>query len=1170
MSSLIKVSAQSRLHGEKDIRFTSSGSTKDPHSNLVDKTYRPLGIVGKGISDFDNLGHYIYGAKISLSVPVRNFFALMEDDIIWPKLLKDYGDSKKIKNLSNGTAYLDLVKFKIIDLEIAKVGGLPYEVERHAIGGYALAILLDRVRDNVGESIRKAIAVEVYDRLKKTDLKVDTAANTLKHLHKYIVKGDSSTGSRVFILEDYYFDVESYMNAYKDFPENMDIEYAKKFIEDGCTSILDSTMSTVLALMLLETPEGYNRIKNTLTKELYILPEGYRVKPNSSKGEHPYTVLYSNVQAISADLGNEMSKGGTLVQVLTKYKELVAKVSNIRKSYVDSKSKQELGVYNQLKDKEGLIRGRQIGGRVDNAGRSVIIVEPTLKLGEVGIPYYMAKRVFSIELMKRLSANENKARNNTAIINPVVTEEEKELLRKIVFTKYIILGRQPTLYLLGMQAFNIVLVEGQAIKMNPLVCSAYNADFDGDQEYLLAALRSAAENDIQKNMKANDNIFLPKEGALHLQPDQELFYGMYKAYSSKIGPNPKTVEVDFTYQSFKEVFGMFSNYELDLEDRVVYTSEAPVIEESVGNTILRHIFNRGLVDNIIPKDFSIGWLKGMLQELAEKDSSAVLTILNKCTKVGFAVTERYSPNINLLSIPNMVDVGEECKNETQKYADLFLKGMITEKMFSTESDTIYRKHQGVIEDVVTTHDNGLAELYRSGAKGSKSNLVLISGMQGRTQSSGGSELPSMISNSVANGFKSMEMIQAAISSRPGVISKVITTHKPGYYYRQLSFVECNISITSEECGTSKYVNIDYERVCDHVDIRELSVEKAYEKLLEYVSEIVVDRFVFLSNGESTLVTEETIESLFKSNFCSIGKDGSLVIKEGIHMRSPLTCDNAVCAKCYGIDISKHRPVKVGRRVGLLSSQSLGEPGTQLTMKVFQKGASKQDSGNLTSAYDSLASLVNLYEAKEDEKHLLNYIIKSDNDYVRTKKIPGTNSHRVTVFSENGDELYTSVALAKDINKDLKRGSKLFLNLSRVDIHELVEIMPFDYCVGYFTDMLYNIYRDNIFVNYKHIEILALSMTRYLCIRSNATGEFKVGRYYTIKEYQASPKGCAIFKPVMKGVKRIRSLSNNVLESMIMEDPARGVSRSMLLGDGDDFEDVFVRAMFGKTKPIERL
>ncbi|MGN0597893.1 MAG: DNA-directed RNA polymerase subunit beta', partial [Ruminiclostridium sp.] len=656
-----------------------------------------------------------------------------------------------------------------------------------------------------------------------------------------------------------------------------------------------------------------------------------------------------------------------------------------------------------LKGKQGRFRQNLLGKRVDYSGRSVIVVGPDLKMDQCGLPKEMAIELFKPFVMKELVARglSNNIKSARKMVDRA-KDEVWDVLEDVIKDHPVLLNRAPTLHRLGIQAFSPVLVEGRAIKLHPLVCTAYNADFDGDQMAVHLPLSEEAQDEARNLMLAANNLLKPSDGRPVAVPTQDMVLGSYYLTLSKKG-EPGEGKV---FRDFNEALMAYQEHLVTLQSaikvRVTKDVGEEVITRIIDTTVGKIIFNEhipqdlGFVDRSDPEkilnleiDFKVGKKQlGQIIERCIKIHGTKMTsqVLDKIKALGYKYSTRAAITVAVCdaSIPPkkkqiLADADEEVLAINRNYA----RGFISNQERKNAVINVWNKATNDVSDALTENLDEFNPIYMmadSGARGSINQIRQLAGMRGLIANTSGETIEVPIRANYREGLNIMEYFISSRGARKGLADTALRTADSGYLTRRLVDVSQEVIIRMEDCETTKGIEV-YE-------IREgkQKVEPLSERLIgRYLCEDFVD-----SNGNVLVSKDKLMNDADAKKICDTGV-------ERVRIRSVLTCraKHGVCAKCYGASLANGNPITMGEAVGIIAAQSIGEPGTQLTMRTFH-------TGGIASAEDITQGLPRVEELFESRRPKSSAIITMVSGVARIEEIKKTR-HVIVRDEETGVE-----------------------------------------------------------------------------------------------------------------------------------------------------------------------
>ena len=739
-----------------------------------------------------------------------------------------------------------------------------------------------------------------------------------------------------------------------------------------------------------------------------------------------------------------------------------------------------------LKGKQGRFRQNLLGKRVDYSGRSVIVVGPNLKMYQCGLPKEMAIELFKPFVMKELvgrnlSQNIKSAKKMVEKLDPAVWD----VLEDVIQEHPVLLNRAPTLHRLGIQAFEPVLVEGRAMKLHPLVCTAYNADFDGDQMAVHVPLSVEAQAEARFLMLASNNILKPQDGTPVVSPTQDMILGTY--YMTIYKENVKGT--GSVFRDLEEMEMAYFNHEVELHARVKVRSTKEIdgeqITRLVDGTVGRFIFN-----TIIPQE--LGFVKRdtleekFALEIDRQVNKKVLTeIVDRCyKKLGPTVTSEVLDEIKSLgfkfSTKGAITVGvcdmvvPEDKEEILSRADdkidenlsLYRQGFISdEERYNNVIEIWNNATDEVTEALLNNLDawNPINMMADSGARGSKNQIRQLAGMRGLMANPTGRIIELPIRSNFREGLNVLEFFSSTHGARKGLADTALRTADSGYLTRRLVDVSQDVIVREEDCGTTR--GYEVSTINDHGEI------------IETLEERLVGRYAF-----EDVVHPETGEILTPANEIITSEMTEAIIKSGIEkvlIRAVFNCQSkhGVCKKCYGVDLTTWRPVEIGEAVGIIAAQSIGEPGTQLTMRTFH-------TGGVASAEDitqGLPRIEELFEARKPKGQAIISEIDGRVEIQDTQKkteavITAADGETKVYLIPYGSRLRVHTGDRVKAGDEITEGS--------INPGDILRIQGIDHVQQYLLQEVQKVYRmQGVHIGDKHVELIVRQMLRKVKIEN---------------------------------------------------------------------------------------
>jgi len=791
-----------------------------------------------------------------------------------------------------------------------------------------------------------------------------------------------------------------------------------------------------------------------------------------------------------------------------------------------------------LKGKKGRFRQNLLGKRVDYSGRSVIVVGPNLKFYQCGLPKKMALELFKPYVMRELVTQD--LAHNIKTAKKIVEKEKPEvwsILEDIIKEHPILLNRAPTLHRLGIQAFKPVLVEGNAIQIHPLVCAAFNADFDGDQMAVHVPLSQEAQAEAEVLMLSSNNILSPANGSPIALPSQDIILGCY--YLTMRGSGEKGEGKIFGNSN--EAIRAYEDGIVGLHAKIKYRLHNSLKDTTIG----RIIFNE-----VLPKDMEFVNLtinKKSVEKIISfiyRKYGAELTVesLDKIKQLGFnfATSSGISIGVVDLEIPSEKNkILEVAEKEVDKIQEQYNYGLIMDDEREQKIINAWTKAANEVVDAILRNLSKFNPLYimaDSGARGSKRQIGQLAGMRGLMADPSGKIIEFPIRSNFRDGLSVLEYFISTHGARKGLADTALRTSKSGYLTRRLVDVAQDAIIREEDCGTNDGIIIRAFQEDGNI------IETLEERLVgRIVQEDVIDpktEKVLIKLGEE--IDEEQTKKIVEAG-----------IKE-VKVRSVLTCraEHGVCAKCYGKDMATGKLVNIGEAVGVIAAQSIGEPGTQLTLRTFHTGGVKITGEDITLG---LPRVEQLFEVRRPKKQA---IISEINGVVEEIVNENNNRKRVVInpeipkedkaITEEKNKIYN---IPPDLRLIVEKGQKVSagerLTIGFVDPHEILKIQGIKAVQEYLLKEVQAVYRSQgVNINDKHIETIIRQIARLnmIYVRSARDSELLSGELVYISDFEKANRKVAeqnkeIAKQnreLLENKKAISSLINNKTEEVLVK------------------------------------
>jgi DNA-directed RNA polymerase subunit beta' len=647
-----------------------------------------------------------------------------------------------------------------------------------------------------------------------------------------------------------------------------------------------------------------------------------------------------------------------------------------------------------LKGKQGRFRQNLLGKRVDYSGRSVIVVGPHLRLNQVGIPKKMALELFKPFVIHRILEKEMafNVRGASRLIE-AETDEIWAILEEVVKNKLVLINRAPTLHRLSIQAFNPVLIEGEALQIHPMVCKAFNADFDGDQVAVHLPLSEMAQREARERMLSSLNLLKPAKGTPVVTVYQDMVLGCYWLTTEVAGAKGEGK----VFANPDEAIMVYESGDIDLRAKIKVRDIKPSAPGFTETTAGRIIFNRTLPDDFafIDRMVKVGDLESIAEDVIRRyDTKTIEETLDRIKELGFeySTVSGISWGMDDLHVPaEKPAIIKDAENEVEKTEDYYRKGLLSKDEKKNKIIEIWSKTKSTIENLVPktlSEKSSVYQMIDAGARGSWSQPVQMAGMKGLVVDPSGDIIELPVKNSYKEGLDVLEYFNSTHGARKGTVDTALRTSTAGYLTRRLVDVAHEAIISQEDCGDTEGFDVFFD------ESKEIGQNFLY-RIVGHVSMETV------KSGKETIIKEgeaidwETGRRLISAEI------------EKIKIRSPLSCksEKGICQKCYGWDLGNNKMVRLGEAVGIIAAQSIGEPGTQLTMRTFH-------TGGVASGTDITSGLPRVEEIFE-------------------ARIPGgkaeicpADGKVLEVISEKGQNKIIKVKIkSKDAAKDAKKVSK---------------------------------------------------------------------------------------------------------------------------------------------------
>ncbi|MCB9498565.1 MAG: DNA-directed RNA polymerase subunit beta' [Bacillales bacterium] len=853
-----------------------------------------------------------------------------------------------------------------------------------------------------------------------------------------------------------------------------------------------------------------------------------------------------------------------------------------------------------LRGKQGRFRQNLLGKRVDYSGRSVIVVGPNLEMHQCGVPREMALTLFKPFVIHELIAQG--ISNNVRSAKKLIDNKDDRIwgpLESVVLEHPVLLNRAPTLHRLGIQAFEPILIDGKAIQLHPLACPAFNADFDGDQMAIHIPLSEEAQAEARIMMLASNNILNPKDGKPVVMPSQDMVLGNYYLtleYPGAIGEGR-------VFKDINEAEMAYNEHQIKLQSRIALRANSipynvPIehkedyIITTYGKMIFNSIMSKGFpylnepseknLNEATPdkyfvplgtdikkyieslpstEPFKKNFLGKIISEtFAKHKVNETSKMLDRLKNLGFHYSTVSGITVSAFDINiygGKYAIIKDAEKQAENYEEDFENGLLTnEERYKLITDKVWPKaikkiQDELIADLENNHaDNHVFMMYDSGARGKASNYSQLAGLRGLMGDTKGRSIEIPITSCFREGLSMREFFISTHGSRKGSTDTALKTADSGYLTRRLVDVSQDVAIREYDCGTDKGVIVSEIRDKDNK-----TVESLYDRILgRFAYRDCIDpktKEVYVKKGE--YIDEVVAKKIIDSNIKEVG------------IRTVCTCNshNGICVKCYGRNLATSGIVEVGEAVGTIASQSIGEPGTQLTMRTFHTGGVA--GGDITQG---LPRVQELFEARRPKGEALiaeftgKVAISSNNTVITVKGNIETKSYStqpgVTLLVKNGDIVASG--------QQLTEGS--------LNLRQLLKATNIETVQQYIIREVQKVYnKEGVGINDKHIEIIVRQMTKRLFVQLEGDTELLPGSLISANHYADANKAAllsggkpAVATPIILGITKAALRSDSFLSAASFQETTRVLTDAAIAGATDPLSGLKENVIIGGLIP----
>ena len=837
-----------------------------------------------------------------------------------------------------------------------------------------------------------------------------------------------------------------------------------------------------------------------------------------------------------------------------------------------------------LKGKQGRFRQNLLGKRVDYSGRSVIVVGPELKIYQCGLPKEMAIELFKLFVMKELVSN-GTAHNikNAKKMVERLQPEVWDVLEEVIKEHPVMLNRAPTLHRLGIQAFEPILVEGKAIKLHPLVCTAFNADFDGDQMAVHLPLSVEAQAECRFLLLSPNNLLKPSDGGPVAVPSQDMVLGIY--YLTQERPGAKGEGMCF--KSPNEAILAYENKAVTLHSRVKVrvnktmpdgTVKTGVIDSTVGRFIFNEIIPQdlGFVDRSIPEnelklevDFHVG--KKQCKQILEKvinvhGASKTAETLDDIKAIGYKYSTRAAMTVSISDMtvpPSKPQLIADAQETVDRIAKNFRRGLITEEeRYKEVIETWKNTDDQLTHDLLTGLDkyNNIFMMADSGARGSDKQIKQLAGMRGLMADTTGHTIELPIKSNFREGLDVLEYFISAHGARKGLSDTALRTADSGYLTRRLVDVSQDLIVREIDCCEGK-----------ETPFMEIRAFMDGQETIESLEERLTGRFI-----AETITDPDTGEVIVKANHMCTPRRAAAVMavlkkmgKDSVKIRTVLTCKShiGVCAKCYGANMATGQAVQVGEAVGIIAAQSIGEPGTQLTMRTFHTGGVA--GGDITQG---LPRVEELFEARKPK----GLAIITEFGGVVTIKDTKKKREIVVTNNETGNSKTYLIPYGSRIKvtdgQEIEAGDEL--TEGSINPHDILKIKGVRAVQDYMIREVQRVYRlQGVEINDKHVEVIVRQMLKKIKVEESGDSDVLPGVSMNVLEFNdmnekllEEGKQPAEGKQVMLGITKASLATDSFLSAASFQETTKVLTEAAINGKVDHLIGLKENVLIGKLIP----
>lgn len=827
-----------------------------------------------------------------------------------------------------------------------------------------------------------------------------------------------------------------------------------------------------------------------------------------------------------------------------------------------------------LKGKQGRFRQNLLGKRVDYSGRSVIVVGPELKMHQCGLPREMALELFKPFVMKELVKrglafnikNAKRMVERTAV-------EVWDVLEDVIKDRPVMLNRAPTLHRLGIQAFEPVLVEGRAIKLHPLVCSAFNADFDGDQMAVHVPLSPEAVAEAKLLMLASNNLLKLQDGKPVAVPSMDMILGSFYLtvqIDDEPGAGKVFSSVDEALMAYdQKVIGMHAPIKVRVSKDINGKTYTGRIDATAGRLIFNSFIPQdiGFVDrskeeNYLKLEIDFEAKKKQLGEIVDRciakhGIAATSVVLDDIKSNGYKYSTQAAVTVSVydIEIPkNKPQILAEAETEAEKVLKNFKRGLISNDERYNEIIKIWSSATDKIQNEIMSNPNKMNPfqmMANTGARGNPTQIRQLGGMRGLMADTMGRTIELPIKSNFKEGLDVLEFFIASHGARKGLADTALRTADSGYLTRRLVDVNQDVIVMEDDCGTDH--GFEVSAIMESGE----PIEKLYERIEgRFLAQDIVDKDGNVIYARNTYINDEIANNIIKLGY------------ETVKIRSALTCESirGVCAKCYGKNMATGEPITKGEAIGIIAAQSIGEPGTQLTMRTIHNGGVA--GSDITQG---LPRVEELFEARKPK----GVAMVTEIDGTVTIGNKGNNKEVIITRDDKYVEKYViayGMRLVVSDGDKVKAGDRI--TEGSLDPHDIIRIKGDIAVQNYLIEEVQKTYRtQGVHINDKHIEIVARQMLRKIYVEESGDTNLIAGTTIDMTEFNRANKHAimedkkpAKGKKTLLGITKVALLTDSFLSSASFQETARVLTDAAVKGKVDKLQGLKENVIIGRLIP----